>query len=98
MMSRSQTSAGPNAAWIRVPERASLRTYDAADRLRLGRLTAIRKPRSDERQESDDLRLFDLGLLRTRSRNENEVAIRRLCNTVHVSGDAVLCRALGRYK
>jgi FkbM family methyltransferase len=50
------------------------------------------------RQKSDDLRLFDLGLLRTRSRNENEVAIRRLCNTVHVSGDAVLCRALGRYK
>jgi FkbM family methyltransferase len=46
----------------------------------------------------DDGRLFDLGLLRMRSRDENEAAIRRLCDTVHVSGDAVLCRALGRYK
>jgi FkbM family methyltransferase len=46
----------------------------------------------------NDGRLFDLGLLGTRSRDENEATIRRLCATVPVSGDAVLCRALGRYK
>lgn len=58
----------------------------------------LQEPEPAIRQELSDGRLFDLGLLRTRSRDENEAAIRQLCDTVHVSGDAVLCRALGRYK
>lgn len=42
--------------------------------------------------------LFDIGLLRSRSRFENEAAIRSLCRTVRISENTILCRALGRYK
>jgi len=58
-------------------------------------------PVPEPRQEPPDRidgRLFDLGLLQTHPRDDNEAAIRRLCDTVRVSEDAVLCRALGRYK
>ncbi|WP_428484749.1 FkbM family methyltransferase [Rhodopila sp.] len=51
-----------------------------------------------QQPDLNDGRLFDLGLLQTRSRDENEATIRRLCDTVRISDDTILCRTLGRYK
>lgn len=59
---------------------------------------ALPEPVPQQEPAPPDGQLFDLGLLTSRARDENEAAIRRLCATVRVSDDTVLCRALGRYK
>ena len=49
------------------------------------------------RRAADGMR-FQLDWFRTRTRHHNLNHIRQLCHTVPLAPDAVLCRALGRYK
>lgn len=59
---------------------------------------ALRAITSDTHDGPPGRRLFDLGQLLTRPRVENVAVIREMCRAVPLSPDAVLCRALGRYK